>query len=88
VAIHKSVKERADADPSNTEWQRDLSVSHNGLGDVAQAAGDLTAARTAYQASLDIRTRLTAGDPTNTLWQEIMGALRGRLRNLDQRETE
>ncbi len=28
--------------------------------------GDSTAARTAYQASLDIRTRLAAADPTNT----------------------
>ena len=44
----------AAADPANTGWQRDLSVSHNKLGDVAIAAGDLTAARTAYQASLDI----------------------------------
>ena len=47
----------AAADPANTEWQRDLSISHDKLGDVAIAAGDLTAARTAYQASLDIRTR-------------------------------
>ncbi len=45
----------AAADPANTEWQRDLSVSHDKLGDVAGAAGDLAAARTAYQASLDIR---------------------------------
>ncbi len=43
----------AAADPSNTQWQRDLSVSHNKLGDLAVAAGDLTAARTAYQAGLD-----------------------------------
>ena len=44
----------AAADPANTEWQRDLSVSHNKLGDVAAAAGDLAAARAAYQAALDI----------------------------------
>ena len=44
----------AAADPANTQWQRDLSVSHNKLGDVAAAAGDLAAARTAYQAALDI----------------------------------
>ncbi len=56
----------AAADPANTEWQRDLSVSHNRLGDVARAAGDLAAARTAYQASLDIRTRLAAADPANS----------------------
>ena len=44
-AIHQQVQARAAADPANTEWQRDLSVSHNRLGDVAIAAGDLAAAR-------------------------------------------
>jgi tetratricopeptide (TPR) repeat protein len=65
-AIHAQVQARAAADPANTEWQRDLSVSHERLGNVAVAAGDLTAARTAYQASLDIRARLAAADPANT----------------------
>ena len=55
-AMHQQIQARAAADPANTEWQRDLSVSHNKLGDVAVAAGDLAAARTAYQASLDIRS--------------------------------
>ena len=41
----------AAADPANTQWQRDLSVSHDRLGDVARAAGDLAAARAAYQAA-------------------------------------
>jgi hypothetical protein len=30
------------------------------------AAGDLTAARTSHQASLDIRQKLAATDPANT----------------------
>jgi tetratricopeptide (TPR) repeat protein len=60
---------RAAADPANTQWQRDLSVSHNRLGNLAVTAGDLTAARTAYQGSLDIAARLTAADPANTQWQ-------------------
>ena len=59
----------AAADPANTEWQRDLSVSHDKLGDVAVAAGDLAAARDHYQASLDIAHRLAAADPANTEWQ-------------------
>ena len=43
------------ADPANTEWQRDLSVCHEKLGDVAAwRPGDLAAARDPYQASLDI----------------------------------
>jgi tetratricopeptide (TPR) repeat protein len=69
IAIHKSVEERAEADPTNTEWQRDLSVSHSRLGDLARAAGDLTAARSAYLAGLDVATRLAEADPTNTEWQ-------------------
>jgi predicted negative regulator of RcsB-dependent stress response len=36
---------------------------------VAIAAGDLAAARAAYQAALDIRARLAAADPANTGWQ-------------------
>jgi len=45
----------AAVDPANATWQRDLSDSRENLGDVAVAAGDLAAARAAYQASLDIR---------------------------------
>ena len=44
----------AKADPGNAGWQRDLSVSHNKIGDVQQAQGDLAAALTSYQASLAI----------------------------------
>ena len=39
------------------------------LGDLAPAAGDLAAARTAYQAGLAIAERLAAADPANTGWQ-------------------
>ena len=34
--------------PLNTEWQRDLSVSHHKLGDVKLAQGDLPGALAAY----------------------------------------
>ncbi len=69
-AIHHQIQARATADPANTQWQRDLSVSHDKIGDAAVAAGDLTAARASYQASLDIATRLTAADPANTTLAE------------------
>ncbi|MBS0157930.1 MAG: DUF4062 domain-containing protein, partial [Nitrospira sp.] len=46
------------SDPDNTEWQRDLSVSHNNLGDVAVAQGNLDQAAQAYRDSLTIRTQL------------------------------
>jgi tetratricopeptide (TPR) repeat protein len=68
-AIHQQVQARAASDPANGEWQRDLSVSYNFLGNVALAAGDLGGARAAYQASLDNATRLAVSDPTNAGWQ-------------------
>ena len=45
----------AQADAANTEWQRDLSVSHDRIGDVKPAQGDLQAALDAYTAALGIR---------------------------------
>ena len=56
-------------DPANTEWQRDLSISHNRIGDVHQAQGDLEAALSAYQQSLQIAEKLAARDPANPQWQ-------------------
>ncbi len=81
-AIHGFVVERAATDPTNSEWQRDLSISHNKLGDLARAAGDSTAARTAYQASLDIAARLAAADPTNTEWQRDLSVSHNKLGDL------
>jgi tetratricopeptide (TPR) repeat protein len=78
-AMHEQVQARAAADPANTGWQRDLSVSHNKLGNIAEAAGDLTTARTAYQASLDIRQRLAAADPANTGWQRDLSVSHNKL---------
>ena len=81
-AIHDQVQARAAADPASTEWQRDLSVSHNKLGDVAMAAGDLAAARAAYQAYQDIAARLAAADPANTEWQRDLSVSHNFLGNV------
>ncbi|MGH9436561.1 MAG: TIR domain-containing protein [Terriglobia bacterium] len=56
-------------DPANTQWQRDLSVSHDRIGDVLVAQGDGAGALKAYRASLSIREALAARDPANTQWQ-------------------
>ncbi|MEK8109409.1 hypothetical protein NKG94_41955 [Micromonospora sp. M12] len=55
----------AEANPTNTQAQRDLSVSHNKVGDLATVRGDLAAAEITYQAGLRIRQRLAEADPTN-----------------------
>ncbi len=59
----------APRDPANTQWQRDLSVSHNRIGDVLVAQGDGPGALAAFRAGLAIRETLAARDPANTQWQ-------------------
>ena len=56
-------------DPANTEWQRDLSVSHDRIGNVLVAQGDRVAALAAFRKGLAIRETLAARDPANTGWQ-------------------
>ena len=80
--IHEQVEARAAADPTNTAWQRDLSVSHNKLGDLAVAAGDLGTAEQRFQAALNIGERLAAADPTNTAWQRDLSVSHERLGDL------
>jgi tetratricopeptide (TPR) repeat protein len=55
--------------PSNADWQRDLSVSHNRIASVLQAQGNLPAALDSYRAGLAIIERLVKSDPANTGWQ-------------------
>ncbi|MGH3935295.1 MAG: hypothetical protein ACRDS1_10030, partial [Pseudonocardiaceae bacterium] len=80
--IHHHIHTRAATDPSNTEWQRDLSVSHNRLGDLAVAAGDLGVAERRFQAGLGIAERLAAADPSNTAWQRDLSISHDRLGDL------
>ena len=59
----------AAADPGNAEWQRDLSISLNKIGDVQSARGNLDAALKAYEDSRAIAEKLAAKDPSNSEWQ-------------------
>ena len=59
----------AEADPSNTGWQRDLSVSYDKVGDVLVAQGNLPEALKSYRDSLAISERLAKADPSNAGWQ-------------------
>ena len=58
-------KERVDAFPSNTDAQRELSVSYNRLGDLEKAAGNAAAAREWYEKALEIYERLAKAMPEN-----------------------
>ena len=70
-------------DPGNTEWQRDLSVYHERLGDVAVAQGRLDEAARAYGDALAIRKKLAAGDPGNTRWQRDLSYSLFQISRLD-----
>jgi tetratricopeptide (TPR) repeat protein len=59
----------ADADPSNLDRQRDLSVSQAKMGDVLSARGDLAGALAAYRQALAMMQRLAAVDPSHVGWQ-------------------
>jgi tetratricopeptide (TPR) repeat protein len=69
----------AKADPGNAGWQRDLSVSHDRIGDVLRAQGDLAAALQSYRASLAIAERLAKADPGNAGWQRDLSVSHERI---------
>src|SRR5262249_54439605 len=51
------------ANPDNAKWQRDLSISHDRLGEVLLLAGRREEALAAHRQSFAIRERLTRADP-------------------------
>ena len=71
-------------DPRKTQWQRDLSVSYNKIGEVQATRGDSAAALKSFQAGLAIRERLAAGDPRNTQWQRDVAASCWKLASLGE----
>ena len=80
LAIAKAL---AKLEPSNTEWQRDLSICHEQIGNVLVVEGDGPAALVAYEASLAIREALVKRDPANTQWQVDVAVSCSKLGSLD-----
>jgi hypothetical protein len=65
-----AIRERLAArDQDNAQWQCNLSISHDRIGDRLVAEGDGAGALEAYRKGLAIRERLAAGDPDNAEWQ-------------------
>jgi hypothetical protein len=77
-------EERAQADPGNAGYQRDLSVSHSNLGDLAVATGDSIRAAEHYQAGLAIAQRLAAADPGNAGYQRDLSVSQQRVASLSE----
>ena len=63
------MRELAASEPTDTDWQRDVSVSLDRVGDVRVARGDLDGALAAFEEGLTIRPRLAESDPRNAGWQ-------------------
>jgi tetratricopeptide (TPR) repeat protein len=62
-----------------TANDRDLSVSHNKIGDVLKSQGDRRGALAAYRASHTIREALARRDPTNAGWQRDLSVNHDRV---------
>ena len=73
-----------DFDPTHTEWQRDLSVSYDRVGDMHLQVGDNVAALTAYEESLTIRKKLADLDPTHTEWQRDLSVSHNKVGDMHQ----
>lgn len=78
----KSAARLTARDLDNTDWLRDLSVSHNCVGRVLRALDKLADALREFEADLAIAERLASLDPTNAQWQEDLAAARRALAEL------
>ena len=56
-------------DPVNAEWQYNLSLGHEKIGDARLALRDVSGARRAYEAGKELSDRLVATDSGNATWQ-------------------
>ena len=63
---------KAEAAARRRGEERNVSVSHNRIGDVKRAQGDLPGALAAYTDAMAIAERLAARDPANSEWQRDM----------------
>ncbi|MGH7262221.1 MAG: hypothetical protein ACREI9_16415, partial [Nitrospiraceae bacterium] len=78
----------ADAEPANTTYQRDLSISYNKLADLAVAAGQGDEARRLFTQALTIAQGLADAEPANTTYQRDLSISYERLAVLADKEQE
>jgi tetratricopeptide (TPR) repeat protein len=69
----------AEADPTNADLQRSLSVSHYDIGSVYLSLGRLTDALDEFHIDLDIINRLAATDPSRGTWQRDLAFTHGMI---------
>jgi tetratricopeptide (TPR) repeat protein len=78
----------AEDDPTSAVAQRDLSISCNKVGNVAQRLGDAPAALAAYREALRIRRRLAEGDPASAQAQTDLVVCHFKLGQCHQQELQ
>jgi tetratricopeptide (TPR) repeat protein len=71
-------------DPANADWQRDLSISHERIGAIRQAQGDMAGARESYEAYQAMAERLARQDPTNADWQRNLSISHEKIGDIRQ----
>ena len=68
-AMQRELERKAKAEPDRADYQRDLSVSYNKMGDLYGALGQGEQAREAYARSLAIAERLAKAEPDRADYQ-------------------
>ena len=78
---HAVFKELTASDPENVDWQQDLAMTYQRLGECALDA-DRTAARTQFEAALPIFEKLATKSPENIKRQNELATIRSRIAEL------
>ncbi|MCI4665926.1 MAG: TIR domain-containing protein [Neomegalonema sp.] len=85
LAINRKL---ARAEPENTQFQRDVSVSLDSIGNLRLRQGEADAALAAYDEALRIRRKLAKAEPKNTLFQRDVSLSLVRIGDLRLRRGE
>ena len=78
----------ASMDPSNADWQRDLTDAHARVGNILQAQGQLDEALAEFRESLAIFQRLASMDPSNASWQRELAIAHARVGDILQAQDQ
>lgn len=81
-AASKLAEEMVNADPTDLDAERNLSVSQNRIGDVLLVMGDLTGAREAFSEGLVIAEGLVKKQPDYDTWKRDLSVSNERLGNV------
>ena len=73
------IERLAQAEPGRADYQRDLSVSYNKLGDLMRALGQGEQAREFFEKDLAIAERLAQAEPYRADYQRDLEISRSRL---------